>query len=157
MPAAREGETHRWGTDYACMVCGVDGTTLVACNADPPCPQCKAPFSLFQPGLQACPTCDFKITADILIDVCTKYFLEGDNWCEGDRAHIASCHTCQHPQASVFFIDGMWSCVVCFDRGWSAVSCERCYEFVTGDMEKIKYFACQKCETQVREHVTRAS
>lgn len=38
----------------------------------------------------------------------------------------------------------------CFDRGWQAITCERCDAFVKGDMERIQYFACHKCEDQVR-------
>ncbi|WP_121163216.1 hypothetical protein, partial [Pseudomonas aeruginosa] len=151
MSAAIVGETHSWGTDYTCMVCGVDDTAVEECNAELPCPGCNAPFKFFQKGLHACPACGHQITTDILIDLCTKQFPEGDDWCEEGHVHIASCHKCQHPQPSVFFIEGMWSCVSCFDRGWGAVACERCDEFVTGDMERIKYFACHKCEPDVRK------
>lgn len=151
MSAAIVGETHSWGTDYTCMVCGVDDTAVEECNAELPCPGCNAPFKFFQEGLHACPACGHQITTDILIDLCTKQFPEGDDWCEEGHVHIASCHKCQHPQPSVFFIEGMWSCVSCFDRGWGAVACERCDEFVTGDMERIKYFACHKCEPDVRK------
>ena len=155
MPAAIEGETHAWGTDYACMVCGVDDTALAECNEELPCPECGIPFKFFQQGNSTCPNCSHEITTDILIDLCTKHFPEGDGWCEDGQVHIASCHNCQHAQPSVFFIDGMWSCVSCFDRGWGAVACSRCDEFVTGEMERIKYFACHKCEPQVREQILR--
>lgn len=153
MSAAIVGETHPWGIDYTCMVCGVGDTAVEECNAELHCPGCNAPFKFFEKGLHACPACGHQITTDILIDLCTKQFPEGDDWCEEGHVHIASCHKCQHPQPSVFFIEGMWSCVSCFDRGWGAVACERCGEFVTGDMERIKYFACHKCESDVREHL----
>lgn len=153
MPAAIVGETHSWGTDYACMVCGVEDTTVVPCDAEIPCPECATPFKFFQPGGDVCTGCGFEITTDILIDLCSSCFPGGDDWCEGDGPHIASCHKCQPPQPSVFFIEGMWSCVSCFDRGWGAVTCERCGEYVTGDMERIKYFACHKCEDQVRQNI----
>lgn len=153
MSAAIVGETHPWGTDYTCMVCGVDDTEVEECNAELPCPGCNAPFKFFEKDLHACPACGHQITTDILIDICTKQFPEGDDWCEEGHVHIASCHKCQHPQPSVFFIEGMWSCVSCFDRGWGAVACERCGEFVTGDMERIQYFACHKCEPDVRKHL----
>ena len=39
----------------------------------------------------------------------------------------------------------------CFDRGWGAISCPNCDEFVTGDMETIEYYACHKCEDEVNE------
>lgn len=151
MAAAIVGETHKWGTDYACMVCGVDDTIVVPCDAELPCPECSTPFKFFQPGGDVCPGCGYEFNTAPLIDLCSERFSEGDDWCEGDEPHIASCHNCQHPQSSVFFIDGMWSCVSCFDRGWGAVHCERCGEYVTGDMERIQYFACHKCEDQVRQ------
>lgn len=155
MPAAIVGEIHTWGTDYACMVCGVDDTALVECNTQLPCPGCNTPFKFFQQDLHACPTCDHELNTDILIDLCSQHFTEGDDWCDEGAVHIASCHNCKHPNPSVFYIEGMWSCVSCFDRGWSAVTCERCSEFVTGDMETIQYFACHKCEPQVREDFLR--
>lgn len=151
MPAAIVGTSHSWGTDYECMVCGVDDTTVVPSDAELPCPECAEPFKFCQAGVDVCPGCGFEITTDILIDLCSKSFPEGDSWCEGDGPHIASCHKCKHPQPSVFFIEGMWSCVCCFDRGWGAITCERCGEYVTGDMERIQYFACHKCEDQVRK------
>lgn len=155
MPAAIVGETHSWGTDYTCMVCGVDDTAVEECNAELPCPTCNAPFKFFQKGLNACPNCGHDITTDVLTNLCAEHYPQGDDWCEEGQEHIASCHKCEHPQPSVFFIDGMWSCVSCFDRGWGAVACERCDEFVTGDMERIQYFACHKCEPQVREQMLR--
>ncbi|MBP2842166.1 MULTISPECIES: hypothetical protein [unclassified Pseudomonas] len=155
MPAAIAGETHSWGTDYACMVCGVDDTAPVECNAELPCPSCNTPFRFFHGEVHACPSCGHKIDTDILIDLCTEHFAEGDAWCDEDQINIASCHKCEYPRPSVFVIEGMWSCVSCFDRGWAAVTCERCSEFVTGDMERIQYFACHKCEPQVREDFRR--
>lgn len=153
MSSAVVGETHSWGTDYTCMVCGVDDTAVEECDAELPCPGCNAPFKFFQKNLHACPACGHQITTEILIDLCTKKFPQGDEWCEEGNVYIASCHTCQHPQPSVFFIEGMWSCVSCFDRGWGAVACERCDEFVTGDMERVKYFACHKCEPDVKKRL----
>lgn len=155
MPAAIVGESHEWGTDYACMVCGVDDTALVECNAELPCPGCSVPLKFFHQNLNACPGCGYEINPDILIDLCAQHFTDGDAWCDEGLVHIASCHNCECPRPSVFFIEGMWSCVSCFDRGWGAVTCERCDEFVTGDMERIQYFACHKCEPQVREEFRR--
>ena len=80
-----------------------------------------------------------------------RHIHEGDQWWEEGASHIASCHRYEYPRPSVFYIDGLWSCVSCFDRGWQAITCERCDAFVTGDMERIQYFACHKCEDQVRQ------
>lgn len=94
-----------------------------------------------------------EITADKLIELCGQKYIEGDEWCEEGQPHIAGCHQCQNDKPSVFFIDGLWSCVSCFDRGWGATSCPHCDEFVTGDMNIIKYFSCYKCEDEVGEDV----
>lgn len=153
MTAAIVGENHQWGIDYSCMVCGVDDTALVSCDAELPCPGCGTPFKFFQGDVHNCPQCAHPIDTGVLIDLCSQHFSAGDSWCEDDTVHIASCHKCEHPHPSVFFIDGMWGCVACYDRGWGAVTCERCGEFVTGDMERIQYFACHKCEDQVREQI----
>jgi hypothetical protein len=144
MTAAIVGENHQWGIDYSCMVCGVDDTALVSCDAELPCPGCGTPFKFFQGDVHNCPQCAHPIDTGVLIDLCSQHFSAGDSWCEDDTVHIASCHKCEHPHPSVFFIDGMWGCVACYDRGWGAVTCERCGEFVTGDMERIQYFACHK-------------
>ncbi|MGN2389592.1 hypothetical protein ACTACB_24960 [Pseudomonas syringae] len=153
MTAAIVGENHQWGIDYSCMVCGVDDTALVSCDAELPCPGCGTPFKFFQGDVHNCQHCGHSIDTDVLIDLCSQHFSAGDSWCEEDTVHIASCHKCEHPHPSVFFIEGMWGCVACYDRGWGAVTCERCDAFVTGDMERIQYFACHKCEDQVREQI----
>lgn len=46
----------------------------------------------------------------------------------------------------------MWVCVKCEDRGWTALDCENCDSFVTGDVQMIEYFACHRCEDDVRKY-----
>ncbi|WP_227013225.1 hypothetical protein, partial [Enterobacter cloacae complex sp. P47BA] len=85
--------------------------------------------------------------------LCRDVYVTGDDWWEEGGECVAGCHVCQHAPNSVFYIEGQWSCVSCFDRGWSAVNCPHCDEYVTGDMETIKYFACHKCEDEQRKFI----
>lgn len=85
--------------------------------------------------------------------MCRDVYVTGDDWWEEGGECVVGCHVCQHAPNSVFYIEGQWSCVSCFDRGWSAVNCPHCDEYVTGDMETIKYFACYKCEDEQRKYI----
>lgn len=151
MHSAVVTEKHPWGHDYSCIVCGVKDTSVAVTNETIECPSCHKDFKFFDKSLTNCPHCDTEITTEILIDLCEEKYTEGDGWWEEGQPHIAGCHQCQNERPSVFFIDNLWSCVSCFDRGWQAISCNHCDEFVTGDMETIKCFACYKCEDEVRE------
>ncbi len=153
MHAAVVTVEHKWGLDYSCLVCGVDDTAVASTDETIECPNCHKDFKFFDKILTACPHCETDITTDVLIDLCEAKYAEGDEWWEEGQPHIAGCHRCQYERPSVFFIDGLWSCASCFDRGWQAISCPHCNEFVTGDMETIKYFACYKCENEVRERL----
>lgn len=144
-------ENHKWGTDYTCFVCAVSDTAVPATNESIECPDCHENFEFFDKSIANCPHCKSEITTDILIALCEEKYTEGDEWWEEGQPHIAGCHQCQNEQPSVFFIDNLWSCVCCYDRGWKAISCNHCGEFITGDMETIKYFACYKCEDEARE------
>jgi hypothetical protein len=144
-------ENHLWGADYSCIVCGVKDTAVVVTNEMIECPACNKGFKFFDKKLINCPHCNIQITTETLIELCEKKYTEGDEWWDEGERHIAGCHICQNEKPSVFFIDNLWSCVSCFDRGWQAISCPHCDEFVTGDMEKIKCFACYKCEDEMRE------
>ena len=146
MPSALVTRNHRWGTDYECMVCHVDGAAAHATNAVVTCDKCDNEFEFFKKEVDACPHCGESVDTDKLITLCSHKYTQGDDWCEEGRLHIASCHSCLQARPSVFFVDGMWSCVSCFDRGWQAVSCPNCDQFVTGDMDAIKYLGCFKCE-----------
>ena len=149
--SAISGEIHKWGTDYECIVCGTEGVSLKQTNEKLPCYNCGHEYEFFDKDIKVCPNCNATILMENLIRQCKKKYKSGDEWWEDEEPHIAYCHECEYPEPSVFYIDGLWSCVSCFDRGWQAVSCPHCGKFVTGDMERIKYFACHLCEDQQRE------
>jgi hypothetical protein len=146
-------EEKKWGVDYNCMVCGVKDLAITPLNETIECSECNKEFKFFDSTLKHCPNCKVELTTKKLIDLCENKYKEGDGWWEEGQAHIASCHECQNERPSVFFIDNLWSCVSCFDRGWQAIFCPNCDEFVTGDMDKLKYFACHKCEEDVRRNM----
>lgn len=143
-------EAHPWGSAYSCVVCQKSGTAIKPTAEKIQCGECGKDFEFFKSTLKSCPHCAQPIEADKLISLCKSKFTEGDDWWEEGAPCIAYCHACQHPKPSVFYIDGLWSCVSCFERGWQAVSCPNCEEFVTGDMDAIKYFACCRCEEEVK-------
>lgn len=151
MHAAIVTETHEWGDEYSCIVCGVSDTAVMPTNEKIECPTCHMSFEFFDKKLTVCPHCETPISADLLIDLGENKYTEGDSWWEEGQPHIAGCHNCKNERPSVFFIDGLWSCVSCFDRGWQAISCPHCGEFVTGEMDRIKHFACYKCEDEARK------
>lgn len=144
--AGKVEAVHKWGSDYRCLVCDSTGLAIKPTDATVPCNLCGTPLRILDKELVACPTCGQALDADKRISLCQAVYREGDDWWEDGAPHIAECHMCRHHRPSVFYVDGLWSCVSCFDRGWQAVTCPHCGEFVTGDMEAIKHACCFKCE-----------
>jgi hypothetical protein len=147
-------ETHPWGSTYVCMVCQKAGIAVKPTAEKIHCDKCSNEFDFFKPTVKSCPHCAQPIDTDKLISLCKTKYTTGDDWWEEGASCVAYCHECQHSKPSVFYIDGLWSCVSCFDRGWQAIECPHCDEFVTGDMERIKYFACCKCEHEMSREST---
>lgn len=148
--SAIECEEHEWGVDYNCLVCSTKGIALKKTNEKIPCCKCGVEYEFFNKELKKCPSCNADIQTNEVIKQCkNKYKVGDDSWEEGNP-HIAYCHICEHIEPSVFYIDGLWSCVSCFDRGWQAITCPHCGKFVTGDVNKINYFACHLCEEEQR-------
>ncbi|GAB7444816.1 TPA: hypothetical protein QH312_003446 [Enterobacter chengduensis] len=145
LDAGEVKETKKWGDEYECLVCESHDVELLKVNDTLDCPSCKKPFEFFNPEIKSCPSCGYEINTNILIKLCKGKYTRGDDWWEPGGDYIAGCHECKHTPNSVFHIDGQWSCVSCFDRGWNAISCPHCDEYVTGDMDTIKFFACHKC------------
>lgn len=150
-PAAEITKQNSWGNEYECLVCGVKDIFL----ATIPCHYCAKDIEFFNKDLKNCPHCHKDIEHEHVLKACRGKYSDGDGWCEDGNVNVAYCHECNDDKKSVFYIDGHWSCVTCFDRGWQAVSCPHCDEFVTGDMDTIKYFACVRCEDAVRAELVK--
>jgi hypothetical protein len=149
MKSAIIENSHKWGDDYKCLVCGAKDTSTKTTNATIPCPKCGKEFEFFHEGLEECPNCEEVITTDTLIGQCEKKYIEGDAWWEEGGPCITECHICKNERPSVFYIDGLWSCVSCYDRGWAALSCDHCGKYITvGDMEEYKAIGCFKCRDE---------
>lgn len=95
--------------------------------------------------------CKKKIPTNKIIQQCYKKYSPKDyDWYSEGMPYAAYCCTCQYNKPSVFYISDEWTCILCLDRGWSALFCPHCNEFVVGDANKIKNFACVRCEAQAR-------
>ena len=143
-------KNHEWGADYECMVCGAKDVSIKQTKENISCYSCGKDYEFFNKDIKSCPNCNADVLVDKLVKQCKKKYTVGDDWWDEGEPYIAYCHECEYPEPSVFYIDGLWSCASCFDRGWQAVSCPHCGKFVVGDMEKIKYFACHLCENEQR-------
>lgn len=152
MDSAVITKKNSWGYDYECMVCGVKDLLIKKTAATIPCQHCGQEFEFFDKKLTKCPYCGGEIDDDYVYSECKKRYSQGDDSHE-EGEWIAYCHECEGEKPTVFFIDGLWSCINCFDRGWAALICPHCDEFVTGDVEKIEYFACVRCEDSVRADI----
>lgn len=150
MESAIITQKNEWGNDYECMVCGVKDVLIKKTSATIPCQSCGKEFQFFDKELKRCPHCGEEIDHEYVDEICKERYSQGDEWCEEGGEWIAYCHKCYDDRPSVFYIDGLWSCISCFDRGWRAITCPHCDEFVTGDMDTIKYFACVRCEDEAR-------
>lgn len=149
--------TLEWGDEYECLVCESNGLALALITDTLDCPRCEVPFQFFNSKLKCCPTCELEINTNQLIKLCHEVYTSGDGYCDEGSGIVAGCHQCKHSPDSVFYIQGQWSCVSCFDRGWTATDCPNCDEYVTGDMDRIKYFACYKCEEQQTRYILNRS
>ncbi|MAY03839.1 MAG: hypothetical protein CMQ38_12795 [Gammaproteobacteria bacterium] len=142
---------HLWGSDFDCIVCGKKDVAVKETNETIPCPHCGDEYQFFNKNIEICPNCNKAVSTEEKISTCKNKFTEGDEWCDEDTPIPASCGWCDNHPNSVFLIDGLWSCVACFERGWQAMSCPHCGEFVTGDMNTLKYCWCHKCEPDTSE------
>jgi hypothetical protein len=149
MAAAEITKQNSWGNDFECLVCGVKDILIKKPKATIPCHDCNKDYEFFDKNLKNCPHCNAEIEHEHEVKACREKYSDGDGWCE-EGEWVAYCHKCHDDTPSVFYIDNLWSCISCFDRGWQAISCPNCDEFVTGDMDTIKHFACVKCEDAVR-------
>ncbi|WP_241060655.1 hypothetical protein [Achromobacter xylosoxidans] len=151
---------HRWGGECLCMVCKSVTIMTTPTNATINCPHCRSEFQFikqiasidgaFQHRDVACPDCKRNLPTTELIRLCNDRFGRGDMWCEEEEGpHAARCHKCQSEPASVFYIDDFWTCVCCFERGFSAFSCD-CGMFATDGAERMKYLGCFECQEKLQ-------
>ncbi|WP_217522101.1 hypothetical protein [Vibrio metschnikovii] len=150
MASAEITKQNSWGNEYQCLVCGVKDVFIAPTTATIPCHHCNKDIEFFNKNFKSCPHCHKEIEHEHVLKACREKYSDGDGWCDEGAEWVAYCHECHDDEPSVFYIDGCWSCITCFDRGWQAISCPHCVEFVTGDMETIKHFACVRCEDDAR-------
>jgi len=142
-----------WGKDFECLVCNVKDLKLIDITTTIPCNYCGIDLSYFLLKKHTCPDCQKEITLEYALEKYTIIYKEDDPEARYDDGvePIAYCHNCVSDVPTVINIEGLWVCVMCEDRGWTALDCEHCGSFVTGDTETIQYFACHRCEDEVRE------
>ncbi|WP_083201876.1 hypothetical protein [Aliivibrio sp. 1S128] len=146
-------KVYHWGHDIECLVCDVKKLKLKDIHTEIECYSCKKNMAYFMLTDEFCPHCSEEITPEYALEQYKKLYEKEDPEClvEDGRDYIAYCHTCDDKEPSVVNVDGLWVCVYCEDRGWTAISCDNCDSFVTGDVQRIEVFACHRCEDEVRE------
>lgn len=158
-------KAHSWGLDFTCMVCECDTTRTVPTNATILCPTCTQDFQFIN-SIEStvhsisfqkveCPQCQTELNSESVLAQCKEKFGDGDDWCDSGRGpYIAYCHKCQIDEPSAFFIDGHWTCVSCFERGYGAMHCEQCGTLATGDKQMMQYIGCHLCQNTAanKEH-----
>ncbi|MFA0269791.1 hypothetical protein AB4490_23745 [Vibrio cyclitrophicus] len=151
--SALVAKSYNWGQDIECLVCDVKKLKLREIRTEIECYSCKENIEYFMLTDEFCPHCAEEMTPLYALEQYAKLYEQEDPECliEDGRDYIAYCHSCGDKDPSVVNVDGLWVCVYCEDRGWSAITCDNCDSFVTGDIQKIEAFACHRCEDEVRE------
>lgn len=153
---------------YSCVVCGCNNEYCQDYVFSIPCPFCKNIYKIYSNDIPVCvdssgkcysrigdsviplislaegccQNCGDKITTSLIIKECLIQYQDNSD----EEEPCAWCCNCQYEEPSVFRINEEWICVVCFEQGWSAITCPHCEKFVYGDACKIKYYACAYCE-----------
>ena len=152
--SAKVLKSHSWGgEDIECLVCDVKDLKLKKITTSIPCSNCKTEVEYFTAKDHKCTSCQTELTSEYALQKYTEIYKDQDPEARYDDGSepLAYCHNCQLGQATVLKLEGMWVCFECEDRGWTALDCENCDSFVTGSVEAIKYFACHRCEDDVRK------
>tara|TARA_R110001592_G_scaffold11423_1_gene56448 strand:+ start:380 stop:1522 length:1143 start_codon:yes stop_codon:yes gene_type:complete len=146
-----------WGKDFECLVCDVKDEIPMEIKASIPCNHCNEQVTYFLLPDEKCNHCQNTISKEYALSEYTKlyridYVDEGEE--EDDDLDccypIGHCHNCESETPSVVVINGIEVCVFCKVQGWRIMLCERCDEYVTGDSDKIVYFACHLCEDEAK-------
>jgi hypothetical protein len=149
---------NKWGHDYECLVCNVKDVSLTEIRTEIPCESCKVNFPYFVgKNALSCPHCQYENTLEYALLRYSEIYKSEDPDCrfEDNLSAVAYCHNCLIDTPTVIKLEDLWVCVNCRDRGWTALDCQNCESFVTGDVEKIKSFACHRCENEVSEKLLR--
>lgn len=145
-----------WGKDFECMVCDVKGEIPIEIKTVIPCEHCKVPISYFLLTDNKCNHCLSDITENYALKEYIKIYHKGYDEDDEDLHSclpVGHCHSCESETPTVVVIEGVEVCVVCGVQGWRIMQCEHCSEYVTGDRDKIVYFACHLCEEEVRKEM----
>ncbi len=152
LESARVLNSHSWGgEDIECLVCDVKDLKLRAIQTPIPCSNCNKEVEYFIVKDHRCTECQTELTSDYALEKYTQIYLDADpkgRYYDGTEP-LAYCHNCKLEEPTVLNLEGIWICVECEDRGWTALDCENCGSFVTGDVDRIQYFACHRCEDDV--------
>ena len=141
-----------WGKDFECLVCDVKDEIPVEIKASIPCCHCNEQVSYFSLADDKCNHCKNEINEMYALSEYTKLYRNGYEEDEDvDNCYpIGHCHNCESETPSVVVVDGIEVCVFCRVQGWRIMQCDHCGEQVTGDRDRIVYFACHLCEDDVR-------
>ncbi|PSV98736.1 hypothetical protein [Photobacterium iliopiscarium] len=148
-------KTYNWGHDIECLVCDVKKLKLKDIRTEIKCDSCKKSMEYFMLTDEFCPHCSAEITPEYALEQYSYLYEKEDPDCliQDGCDYIAYCHTCGDKKPSVVYVDGLWVCVFCEDRGWTATHCNHCDSFVTGDVQRVEDFACHRCEDEVRDDI----
>lgn len=153
--SAKVLKSYSWGgEDIECLVCDVRDLKLKAITTSIPCSNCEEEVQYFIAKDHECISCQTHLTSEHALKEYTVIYKIQDPETRYDDGldPLAYCHNCQNEEPTVLNLEGIWVCVICEDRGWNALDCENCDSFVTGDVEAIRYFACHRCEDEVRKN-----
>jgi hypothetical protein len=155
-----------WGDDFHCMVCDVKDEIPKVLDVTIECEHCGVDVSYFMLEEHKCYSCKRSISRNYALDEYTKIYRSDYGYSEEeDRVAIEDgvvfddadslypigfCHNCKADKPSVVKVGSLDICVFCEVRGWRILFCDSCDNHVTGDPDKIKYFACHLCEDEVR-------
>jgi hypothetical protein len=155
-------DTNYWGKNFQCMVCDVKDEIPRSIETTIQCQHCMANTPYFMLEEHKCHSCKKFISREYALKEYTKIYRkdydeeeekeaieEGLAFDDADALYpIGFCHGCQADVPSVVKVDDLDICVFCEIRGWRIVFCDNCDTYVTGDIDKIKYFACHFCEDE---------
>lgn len=145
-------KSHSWGgEEFECLVCDVKDLNLKKITTSISCSNCEKDVEYFTAKDHKCSDCKTELTSEYALEKYSEIYKEQDPEARYDDGNepLAYCHNCQIDHPTVLSLEGMWVCVECEDRGWTALDCENCDNFVTGDVQEIQYFACHLCEDDV--------